>query len=252
MIFVPVIASATLNGTATDDGIPVGSTLSTTWTSAGGTGNVTFATPTSTFPNVAGAANPVSTVATFSAPGAYPLTLTASDSQAFRKLNNQCTVNPPPASLLTVSPNIVQSGQQNVSVAITGLFTSFVQGTSTADFGAGVAVVSLTVNSPEGAVAVLDIDAAAVPGPRNVTVITGTEVVTLPNGFMVTAPVIVPALITVSPNSGQQGQQNLSVSLTGQNTHFAQGTTTASFGTGITVVSLNREFCNECDSGDQY
>jgi len=94
------------------------------------------------------------------------------------------------------------------------------------------------VNSPEGAVAVLNVDPAAVLGPRNVTVMTGTEVVTLTNGFMVRAPVIVPTLITVSPNSGQQGQQNLSVSLTGQNTHFAQGITTASFGTGITIVSL--------------
>jgi len=232
------IASTALSGTVSDDGLPVGSTLSTSWTSAGGPGNVTFATPTLSFPDVAGVANPVSTAATFSAPGSYKLTLTASDSQLTTSSTVNVTVNPPPLSLLTVSPSIVQSGQQTVSVAITGLFTSFVQGTSTADFGAGVSVVSLIVNTPEGAIAVLNVDPAAVPGPRNVTVTTGTEVVTLPNGLMVTAPVIVPALVTVLPNSGQQGQQNLSVSLTGQNTHFAQGITIASFGTGITVVSL--------------
>ena len=45
-------------------------------------------------------------------------------------------------------------------------------------------------------------------------------------------------LTQVNPNSGQQGQQSDPVALTGQYTHFVQGTTTASFGTGITVASL--------------
>jgi hypothetical protein len=54
----------------------------------------------------------------------------------------------------------------------------------------------------------------------------------------VTVPVVVPKLLSVAPNSGQQGQQNLSVTITGQNTHFSQGTTTANFGTGITVATL--------------
>ena len=223
------IASTSLSGTVSDDGSPVGFTISTLWAPGGGPGNVTFANPTLSFPDVAGVANPVSTTATFSAPGTYQLTLTASDSELTSSSTVNVTVNPPPPSLLTVSPSIVQSGQQSVSVTITGLFTSFAQGTSTASFGAGVSVVSLTVNSPESAVAVLNVDPAAAPGPRDVTVITGNEVATLPNGLMVTAPVIVPALITVSPNSGQQGQQNLSISITGQFTHFARGATTASF-----------------------
>lgn len=44
----------------------------------------------------------------------------------------------------------------------------------------------------------------------------------------------------VSPNTGAPGQANLSVTLLGAQglTHFAQGTTTASFGRGITVVAL--------------
>src|SRR5438046_7789421 len=71
---------------------------------------------------------------------------------------------------------------------------------------------------------------------RHVTLRTGPEVVTLTNGFTVAAGT--PVLQTVNPGSGQQGQQNLSVNLTGQFTHFVQGTTTASFGAGITVVSL--------------
>src|SRR5258708_15290970 len=42
-------------------------------------------------------------------------------------------------------------------------------------------------------------------------------------------------LTTVNPNTGLQGQMNESVNLTGQFTHWVQGTTTASFGVGITV-----------------
>jgi hypothetical protein len=45
-------------------------------------------------------------------------------------------------------------------------------------------------------------------------------------------------LISVNHNTGQQGQQNLAVNLTGQFTHWTQGTTMASFGEGITVASL--------------
>jgi len=46
-----------------------------------------------------------------------------------------------------------------------------------------------------------------------------------------------PAVTQVSPNSGLQGQ-TLAVNITGSGTHFAQGTTVASFGTGVTVNSL--------------
>jgi hypothetical protein len=41
----------------------------------------------------------------------------------------------------------------------------------------------------------------------------------------------------VTPNSGQQGQKNISVSLSGLGTHFAQGTSVADFGPGITLAS---------------
>src|SRR5207244_4928057 len=86
------------------------------------------------------------------------------------------------------------------------------------------------------ATAVLNIDPAAGIGTENVTVSTGAEAVTLNNGFTVTAGT--PVHQTVNPNTGQQGQQNLSVNLTAQFTHFVQGTTTVSFGAGITVASL--------------
>src|SRR5205823_578678 len=151
-------------------------------------------------------------------------------------LTNGFTVAAGTPVLQTVNPGSGQQGQQNLSVNLTGQFAHFVQGTTTASFGAGITVVSLTVNSPTTATAVLNIDPATATGSRNVTLTTGPEVVTLTNGF--TVPAALPMLQTVNPGSGQQGQQNLSVNLTGQFTHFVQGTTTASFGAGITVVSL--------------
>ncbi len=64
-------ASASLTGTATDDGLPnpPGDRLTTTWSKVSGPGTVTF-----------GNAGAKATTATFSAAGSYVLRLTASDS----------------------------------------------------------------------------------------------------------------------------------------------------------------------------
>jgi hypothetical protein len=62
------IASLKLSGTASDDGLPSGSSLTTTWTKVSGSGTVTFAN----------ALTPDSAV-TFDAPGTYVLRLTATD-----------------------------------------------------------------------------------------------------------------------------------------------------------------------------
>jgi hypothetical protein len=60
-------ASATLDGTVTDDGLPTAD-VTTLWTKVSGPGDVTFAED-----------NAVDTTASFSAPGAYVLRLTAND-----------------------------------------------------------------------------------------------------------------------------------------------------------------------------
>ena len=62
-------ANATLDGTVSDDGLPPGSTLTTTWSQLSGPGTVTFAN-----------ANAVDTTASFSVAGTYGLRLTATDS----------------------------------------------------------------------------------------------------------------------------------------------------------------------------
>ena len=152
-------------------------------------------------------------------------------------LTNGFTITAGTPILLSANPNSGHQGQQNLSVTIAGQFTHFLQGTSQMNFGAGITVVSVTVNSPVSAKAVLNIDPATPTGARTVTVTTGSEIATLSNGFTVTTGT--PALVSANPNSGQQGQQNLPVVITGQFTHFQQGISQASFGGGITVVSLN-------------
>src|SRR5262249_50767365 len=47
----------------------------------------------------------------------------------------------------------------------------------------------------------------------------------------------VPIIISVLPNSAQQGQSSLNVTITGQFTNFVNGQSVASFGAGITVNS---------------
>jgi hypothetical protein len=143
------------------------------------------------------------------------------------------------AVVLQTSPNVAQAGQQNVAVSITGQYTHFAQGTTTADFGTGVKLTSLTVSSATAATAVVNIDAGAAAGVRDVTLTSNNETARLSNGFRVLVIAAgQPALMQETPNTGQPGQQKLSVALTGQATHFIQGTTKADFGPGVNVASL--------------
>ncbi len=139
-------------------------------------------------------------------------------------------------SIASVTPNTGQQGQTLASVAIVGQNTNFVQGTTVASFGAGITINSLTVNSATSATANITVQNGTALGARTVTMTTGAEVASLVNGFSVTAGAA--TVVSVTPNSGQQGQTLASVAIVGQNTHFVQGTTVASFGAGITINSL--------------
>lgn len=81
----------TLNGTATDDGLPTGSVLTFNWNQVSGPAAVMFSTPTKAVTQV-----------TFTAAGTYDLRLTASDSVLFTSADVHVTVNPAPQAL-TVS-----------------------------------------------------------------------------------------------------------------------------------------------------
>jgi PKD repeat protein len=77
-------ASATLAGSATDDGLPTGSTLAKTWSKASGPGTVTF-----------GNVSALSTTASFSVAGVYTLRLSATDSALSASDDVVITVNVP-------------------------------------------------------------------------------------------------------------------------------------------------------------
>jgi lysophospholipase L1-like esterase len=75
--------SALLDGTVTDDGLPAGSTLTTTWSMQSGDGTVTF-----------GNSAAVDTTASFSGAGTYVLRLTATDSNKSAVDEVTITVDP--------------------------------------------------------------------------------------------------------------------------------------------------------------
>jgi RHS repeat-associated protein len=89
--------SVTLNGTATDDGLPIG-VLTTQWSTVSGPGVVTFSAPAS-----------LQSTATFSGAGVYILRLTASDDELTSSSNVTITVisniTPSPTPTLTLTPS---------------------------------------------------------------------------------------------------------------------------------------------------
>jgi hypothetical protein len=105
------------------------------------------------------------------------------------------TVNPA-ASIQTLSPNSSNAGL-SLQVTIAGSYTHFVQGTTVASFGPGIAVGGaaagqpgpVTVASPTSATAAIVINASAATGSQTVTVTTGAEQVSLANGFSIQAAI---------------------------------------------------------------
>ncbi|MGA9977890.1 MAG: Ig-like domain-containing protein [Candidatus Sulfotelmatobacter sp.] len=148
---------------------------------------------------------------------------------------NVFTITQTQPELLAVVPS---SGAQGVTetVNLTGQFTDFVNGTTTANFGAGITVNSVTVSSATAAAANVTVQPTATLGPRNVSVTTGAQVVSLNNAFQVTVGPA--AILSLTPATGGQGN-SLSVLVTGSQTNFASGVTTAAFGGGISVTGIS-------------
>jgi len=92
-------ASASLNGVVADDGLPAGSTVTSTWTKFSGPGAVAFA-------NAASAV----TTATFDQAGSYVLRLTASDTLLSASSDVTITANPPIVTPPTNLPPTVNAG----------------------------------------------------------------------------------------------------------------------------------------------
>src|SRR5262249_12946258 len=138
--------------------------------------------------------------------------------------------------IIDVSPNSGEQWSDSQVITFTTQFTNFVRGTTKVDLGPGITLVDppLNITMAIRGLGTFKIAGDAAPGPRTITITTGTEVVTLPGGFTVT-PRDVREVFQVAPNTGQQGQQGLSVSITRPWRYFYIGTT-LDFGAGINVT----------------
>ena len=105
-------SSATLNGTATDDGQPT-NTLTTTWSQLSGPGTTTFTNSAAT-----------STTASFSAPGTYQLQLSASDGQLTSNDTVQITVQPTPAPGAGSLDRRIATGTDDAEESATGTLST--------------------------------------------------------------------------------------------------------------------------------
>ena len=137
-------------------------------------------------------------------------------------------VTPNTAALTAVSSSpssnvaVVEPQSFSGEIYITGTGTHFLQNATVASIGGGVIVGDITVTSTTTATVNVAVPANASPGPQNVTVSTGGEIETLVNSFTIVGST--PALLSVTPASGVQGQTGISLVITGNAyTTFNQG-----------------------------
>ena len=163
-------------------------------------------------------------------------TVTATTGGEIAQLTNGFTVTAGLPAVTSASP---ASAHQNdtLNVQVGGIYTHFVQGTTTANFGAGITVNgTVTVQSSNQATVNVTIAPGATVGARAITMTTGGEIATLASAFTVTAGV--PQLSSINPTTGPQASTQ-TMTITGLFTNFAQGVSAVSFsGSGVTAGTV--------------
>ena len=132
---------------------------------------------------------------------ARALTITTLTEQV--SLPDQLCVSPGAAAIATVSPNAGPQGS-TLTVQVTGSNTHFVQGITTASFGAGIATSNVVVTGPTTASVDLAVSTQAASGFRTATFTTLGEVASLDLAFNVGPNT--PTLNAAAPFTGQRGQ----------------------------------------------
>ncbi len=138
------------------------------------------------------------------------------------------------AQTISINPTSGNRGQ-SLPVTITGVGTNFTRGSNTVSFvrqgtsTSAVMLTNLTVISNTLMGGLLNIASNATVGAYRVQV-TNTQngTINLPNGFTVNNATSSASLVSITPNTGKQGE-NLSVSITGLNTSFSAGSNTVKF-----------------------
>jgi RHS repeat-associated protein len=124
-------------------------------------------------------------------------------------------------SITSITPNSGQPGQTLPSVAVVGHSTNFVNASTVANFGDGITVNSTAVTDSTHASVSITISSATTLGTRTVTMTTGAQVVSLPNGFSVTAAGGAPTITDFNPKNAPVGTL---ITVTGTNLQPATGT----------------------------
>jgi RHS repeat-associated protein len=175
------IDTVALEGTASDDGLPAGSTLSIVWTKVSGPGPVAFA-----------AAENAATSATFSLPGEYVLKLTATDGQLLSSDTVAVTVIP------RNQPPVVDAGEaQTIELPA----PAELHGTVTDDGlppGTPLEVTWIMAEGP-GEVTFADAQAAVTTASFSATGVYTLRLTTSDTEFTVTDDVVVTVLKNVAP-----------------------------------------------------
>ncbi len=130
-----------------------------------------------------------------------------------------------------------------MTVTITGSNTNFTAASTIAFSGGGITVNSTSTLSATSITANITINPAATLSFRDVTVTTNlgggsTETAKGTGSFQVEAPPPSATLTGATPATGAEGQ-TLNIQISAISSHFVGGTSTASFGAGVTVNSLN-------------
>jgi hypothetical protein len=212
--------TGTITGPATDITIAPGQSVTFAGTGSAPSGSITGYSWVfrGGSPGKSSLANPGAV--TFTNAGTYTAVFTVTDSAGNTDPSPETrtitVANSPAPTLSSASPNTGKQGQTSLSVILTG--ANFLNSPS-CSFGAGITINSCTFNSSTKITASINVLASATLGTRNITVTnTDGQNATLTNGFTVqagTAPA--PTITSASPNSGVQGQSNISVVITGTN-----------------------------------
>ena len=149
-------------------------------------------------------------------------------------------VVPSTATISSVNPNTAMQGTSGIVTHVVGFNTHWDNSTSFAFGGSDISVTDVNVIDATDADVTLSLAPLASAGLRTVTAITGGEVASLINAFVVTPGTpILTNCVNCTPASHVIQQNNFTASVLGQFTSFVQGVTTVSFGNGAIITSIN-------------